>query len=70
MAAHKFRIGQSVELIPVLPARYSPSGDYKIVRHLPDEDGEPYYRVKSAQEPHERVVKESLLRRVNAQARF
>jgi hypothetical protein len=70
MAAHKFRIGQSVELVPVLPARYSPSGDYKIVRYLPDEDGEPYYRVKSSQEPHERVVKESLLRRVNAPARF
>ena len=62
MATHKFRVGQKVQLIAVLPSRYSPSGDYKIVRCLPDENGEPCYRVKSEQERHDRVVKESLLR--------
>ena len=70
MATHSFRVGQKVELVPVLPARYSPSGDYKIVRCLPDEDGESRYRVKSEQEPHERVVKESLLRPVKTEASF
>jgi hypothetical protein len=62
MATHKFRVGQKVELVPTLLERHLIPGDYAVVRQLPDSDGEFYYRVKSSQEPHERVVKESLLR--------
>jgi hypothetical protein len=64
MATHKFRIGQKVELVPGFPDRIAPAGEYEVVRQLPDDHGEFYYRVKSSQEPHERVVKESLLRGV------
>ncbi len=64
MATHKFRVGQKVELIPTLLERYMNPGDNEVVRQLPDGHGEFYYRVKSSQEPHERVVKESLLRSI------
>jgi len=42
----------------------APGGDYKVVRQLPETDGELQYRVKSTRESHERVVKESELERV------
>ncbi len=43
--------------------RYAPGGDYEIVRQLPNSDGEFYYRIKGSQEPYERAVKESQLRK-------
>jgi hypothetical protein len=56
--AHQFQSGQLVRICRSI--RYAaPEGDYEIVRQLPDEGGELRYRVKSAREPHERVVKES-----------
>jgi hypothetical protein len=58
MATHKFRVGQKVQLVATL---FEAVGDYEIVRQLPDAYGEFYYRIKSADEPHERVVKESQL---------
>jgi hypothetical protein len=64
MATHKFRVGQKVELVATLFERYASPGDYEIVRQLPDAYGEFYYRIKSADEPHERVVKESQLRKL------
>jgi len=66
MATHKFRVGQMVELVPGLPMRYAPADDYKIVRQLPNDHGEVCYRVKSADKPCERVVKESPLRRIES----
>ncbi len=60
MAAHKFRVGQKVQLVA---PHFEPAGDYEIVRQLPDANGECHYRIKSADEPHERVVKESQLRK-------
>jgi len=36
---------------------YSPRGVFEIVRVLPSRDGEFEYRIKSIDEPHERVVK-------------
>ena len=60
MGTHKFRVGQKVQLVAPL---FEPGGDYEIVRQLPDAYGEFYYRIKSADEPHERVVKESQLRK-------
>jgi hypothetical protein len=62
MATQKFEVGQTVKLVPALPARYSPSGEYEILRRIPEENGETCYRVKSQQDPRARVVRESLLR--------
>ena len=63
MATHKFRVGQKVRLVATFFGRFAPGGDYKIVRQLPDAYGEFSYRIKSADEPHERVAKESQLRK-------
>jgi len=61
---YRFRAGQSVRLSRNLSNRSAAAGDYKIVRLLPDNDGELQYRIKSLREPHERVVRESDLERV------
>jgi hypothetical protein len=58
--AHKFTIGQTVELVPRL-LRSSAPGPYEI-RHLVPayrEPGDPCYRIKSLAEKHERVARES-----------
>ena len=62
--AHKFRIGDDVHIIAGLLGRGDATGVYKVVRVLPTEGDEQQYRIKSASEPHERVVKESDLARV------
>jgi hypothetical protein len=67
MATPKFRVGDTVELIPVL-VRSATTGEYQIVRQLPEVGGEFRYRIKSVQEPHERSAKESELRRVPTSA--
>ena len=59
MATHKFRVGRKVQLVD----RYAPVGDYEIVRQLPESNGEFQYRIKGSHEAHERVVKESQLRK-------
>ena len=56
MATHKYII--------TLFERFAPTGDYQIMRQLPEAHGEFYYRIKSADEPYERVVKESQLRKM------
>ena len=56
---HKFRSGQIVHLSRSLTARSVPGGDYKIMRQMPVDGGEPQYRIKSMNEPYERVAKES-----------
>jgi co-chaperonin GroES (HSP10) len=52
------------ELVATLFEQYASLGDYEIVRQLPDAYGEFYYRIKSAGESRERVVKESRLRKL------
>jgi hypothetical protein len=64
MATHKYRVGQKVELVVTLFERFAPKGDYQIVRQLPDAHGEFFYRIKNANEPFERVVQESQLRKM------
>jgi hypothetical protein len=59
--AHKFNIGQTVELAPRL-LRSSAPGPYEIRHLVPASDrdpGDPCYRIKSITEKHERVVRES-----------
>ena len=60
--SNQFHSGQTVRLVRS-SMRTAADGEFKIVRPLPDEGGETQYRIKSAREPHERVVKESDLRR-------
>jgi hypothetical protein len=60
--SHQFRLGQTVRLVRS-SLRSAADGEFKIVRSLPDDGGETQYRIKSVREPHERVVKESDLRR-------
>jgi hypothetical protein len=57
---HRFRPGQTVRVRRGLPNRSAAEGDYKVIRPLPESGGgELEYRVKSAREAYERVVKES-----------
>ena len=63
MPIHKFHIGQTVFLIPSLHLNI-PGGAYVVTRKLPERNGEFEYRVKSVDEPHERVVRESELSEV------
>jgi hypothetical protein len=55
---YRFKIGDTVFLERSLAV---PGGAYVITRQLPEHDGEFEYRIKSAREPHERVVSESQL---------
>ncbi len=61
--AHKFNIGQIVELEPGV-LRSSAPGPYEIRSLVPASDrtpGDPCYRIKSIAEKHERIVPESNL---------
>jgi hypothetical protein len=61
--AHKFNIGQIVEL-EAMVLRSSAPGPYEILRLVPASDrdpGDPCYRIKSIAEKHERVAPESEL---------
>jgi len=62
MPTHKFRIGQFVHLSPAA-SRNASGGVYVVTKRLPESTGEYEYRIKSINEPHERLVRESELRR-------
>jgi hypothetical protein len=57
---HKFKVGETVFLRSAA-SRNAPSGAYEVTKQLPGTGGEREYRIKSANEPHERVVRESEL---------
>ena len=58
MSEHKFRVGQAVRF-----ARSAPYGTYIVMAELPEQDGEFLYLIKSISEPHDRIAKDSELRR-------
>ena len=60
MPDHKFHINQTVFLSPAR-ARNVPGGAYIVTKKLPIQNGEFEYRIKSVNEPFERVVRESQL---------
>jgi hypothetical protein len=60
MPSHKFHIGDSVMLKPAI-SRNVPGGVYEVIKQLPHNGREYEYRVKSANEEHERVMRESEL---------
>jgi len=61
MAHHKFKVGQTVNLVPNRLERHVPSGAYTIQRLLPIEGPELFYRVKHTGDGHERAVREAQL---------
>jgi hypothetical protein len=61
---HKFEVGQSVRFEPnTWYYRNTVPGSYEVRKQLPERNGEFEYRVKSANEAHERVATESQIRR-------
>jgi hypothetical protein len=61
---HKFKVGQSVSFTSGPFGRGGANGTYKVTQLLPPEGDDYQYKIKSATEPHERVVKESQLDRI------
>ena len=61
---HKFKVGQSVSYASGPFGRAGNNGVYTIMQLLPLEGDDYQYRIKSDDEPHERVVKESQLSRL------
>ena len=62
--AHKFTVGQLVDLTPTM-LRAAALGSYKIRSLVPAPDNnldDPCYRIKSMAEKHERMAPESELR--------
>lgn len=55
---HKFQVGQTVDLISSI-IRFAANGHYEIVSLRPIDGEVPQYKIKSGQEPHERVVSEN-----------
>jgi hypothetical protein len=62
VASHKFKVGQIVTIRPAL-SRNVPGGVYMVTKQLPENCGEFEYRIKSVEEVHERVARESELTR-------
>jgi len=60
---HKFKVGQTVTYASGPFGRASSASVYKITALLPPQGEDQQYRIKSANEPHERVAKESELAR-------
>ena len=60
MPSHKFHVGESVIVRPAI-SRNMPSGVYEVTKQLPHNGREFEYRIKSANEEHERVVRENEL---------
>ena len=58
MPGHKFHIGETVQLLPPI-SRFAYGGVYEVTKRLPERAGEYEYRIKSINELHEHVVRES-----------
>lgn len=61
MHAHRFAIGQIVDFSPGLGEAAARRGNYEVVRLLPADAHNNQYRIKSVNDGHERVAKESQL---------
>ena len=62
MPSHKFKVGDVVILRRAVSLNV-PGGTYRVIRQLPENRGELEYRIKSLEEAHERVARESELTR-------
>lgn len=61
MGTHKYRVGQTVRFVKESRSgglAGNPSGNFRVVRLLPDYLGTNQYRIESTSDGHERVVGE------------
>jgi hypothetical protein len=63
MPTYKFHVGQTV-FLDSSHSQNVPGGACIVTKKLPESNGEFEYRVRSVNEPYERVVRESELRDV------
>jgi len=63
LTPHKFAVGEKVEFSPGRFDGNVPLGSYTVAKLLPSETPDNQYRVKNLRDNHERVVRESQLRR-------
>jgi hypothetical protein len=61
LKGHKYAVGQTVQYIGGIFGRSRSSGSFKIIKLLPSDGDDFQYRIKSMDEPYERVAKESQL---------
>jgi hypothetical protein len=61
MSKHKFAVGQMVDFLPGPTDANARRGKYKVERQMPSETRDLQYRIKNAEDGHERVVVESRL---------
>ncbi|MDR3515511.1 MAG: hypothetical protein P4M00_06830 [Azospirillaceae bacterium] len=61
---HMFKVGQTLFFSPSIFEAATRRGNYRVVALLPADGGDNQYRVKSATDGHERVVRESQLQLV------
>ena len=57
---HKFKVGQRV-LLAATNIERGAAGVYRVIRQLPEEQGDNQYRIQSTTSTQERVAKESQL---------
>ena len=62
MGSHKYKIGETITYAGPLRGRGAAPGEYEIIDHRPQQDGEPVYLIKSVLEKHQRIARESDLR--------
>lgn len=63
MTGHKYHVGERVEYVRDTLYGTAASGAYTITRCMPTDGADPQYRVKSANETHERTMRENQLRK-------
>jgi hypothetical protein len=63
MPLHSFTVGQSIEFVPARFDGTAQRGTYTVVRQLPNDSSDREYRVRNVRDGHERVVRESQIRR-------
>ena len=63
MPLHSFAVGQTIEFDPGKFGETAARGTYTVVRLLPNDGSDREYRVMNTRDGHERVVRESQLRR-------
>jgi hypothetical protein len=63
MSDHKFKVGQTVSYLSGFRGGGPRSDVFKIMQCLPPQGGDYQYRIRGANEPHDRMAKESELER-------
>lgn len=56
--AHLYKVGETVKFDPRSGNMRNPSGLFSVIAQLPPLGSDLQYRIKSAKEPHQRVVSE------------